>query len=224
MQASTSLPSVSIPSLPQDVPLPGNPSSNLSLDEDPSADDSSSESSDNGSEFFHAVLENEHIGEELASVVSSAQRVDAPGPGTEVPSDDVYAKSVANESDSVIPMTVSSAGEDHCSAAFIDDYVRAAGAPRKRMHCSGSGNDDNQVPPKVADRSSCEPILDSEGGPSTLLGEQFSEPSAVYSPLSIPNSAVDRRANLLGPPPREPALLEDGLLGTPLQFILTTKL
>lgn len=106
-------------------------------------------------------------------------------------------------------MTVSSAGEDHCSAAFIDDSVRVAGAPRKRKHCSGSSDDDNRVPSKVAGRYSREPISDSAGGPSTLLGELFCEPSANDSPLSIPNSAVDRRAevtfasgaDLLGPPP-----------------------
>ena len=183
------------------------------------------------SHFSSPLPKNEHIGEELASVVASSPRVDALGPGTEVPSDDVDAQSVANESVSVISMTVSSAGEDHCSAAFIDDSVRAAGAPHKRKHCSGSGDNDKRVPPKVAGRSSYEPILDSAGDHRTLLGQLFCEASAVDSPWCIPNSAVDRRAevtfalgaDLLGPTPlsadplpREPAILEDGLLGTPL--------
>lgn len=158
---------VFVSSVPKNVPLPRSSSSDLSSDEDSSADGSSSESSDTGSEFFQALLESEHIDHELASVMASAPMVDAPGPGTEVPPDDVDA----SDFDSVNPRNASSTGEDHSLVASVGDV--AASTPLKRKHCYGSSNDVDRVPPKVAGGSSCEPVLDSADDPCTLLGELF---------------------------------------------------
>lgn len=95
--------------------------------------------------------------------------VDAPGPGTEVPPDDIDA----SDFDSVTPRNASSAGEDHSLVASVGDVITAAGTPLKRKHCSGSSDDDDRVPPKVAGGSSCKPVLDSANDPCTLLGELF---------------------------------------------------
>ena len=215
-----SLPSVSAPSVPENFPLPGSSSSDLSSDEDSSADGSSSESSDTGSEFFQAVLESEHIDRELASIVASAPMVDAPGPGTEVPPDIVDA----SDFDSVTPVSASSAGEDHYLVASVGDSITAACTPVKRKHCSGSSDDDDRVPAKVAGGSSCDPVSDSAVDPCTLSGELIFEPSVVVSPSGTLVSVVDQRAEvtpalevdpsdppslLVGPLPREPPALDD---------------
>ena len=93
--------------------------------------------------------------------------VDAPGPCTELPPDDIDA----SDFDSVTPRNASSAGEDHSLVASAEDVITAAGTPLKRKHCSGSSDDDDRVPPKVAGGSSCKPVLDSADDPCTLLGE-----------------------------------------------------
>ena len=215
-----SLPSVSIPPPPENVPLPRSSSSSLSSDGDSSTDGSCSESSDAGSASFQEVLESEHIDRELASVVASAPVVDAPGLGAEVPPEDADS----SDFDSVSSMNASSAGEDHSLVASVGDSITAAGASLKRKHCSGSSDDDDRVTRRVAGVSSCEPVSDSVGDPCTLPGEPFSEPSVVVSPLGAPVSGVDQRSevtpalgpDLPDPPPplagpllREPAALDD---------------
>ena len=160
---------VFVSSVPENVPLPRSSSSDFSSAEDSSADGSSSESLDTGSEFFQALLESEHIDHELASVMASAPMVDAPGPGTEVPPDDADA----SDFDSVSPRNDSSAGEDHSLVASVGDVITAASTPLKRKHCYGSSNDVDRLPPIVAGGSSCEPVLDSADDPCTLLGKLF---------------------------------------------------
>ena len=196
---------------------------------DSSSDGSGSGPSDSESDFFQDVPESEHTDRELASVVASAQVVDAPGPNTEGPSGDDDAKSVVSDSDSVT--FVSSVVEDHCSVVSVDDPVTAANTPCKRKHSSGSSDDIDRVLPKAAGGSSCKPVLDSVDDRCTLLGV----PAVVDSPLSTPDSVMDRWAevtptlgvDLFDPPsllvsslPREPALLDDEIS---LKFSVPTQ-